>query len=51
MNIGYRTVAETLVKPYQTKNILLITQFKAFFNAKYFLLIQSHNTETFDLRG
>ncbi len=46
---GDLTVAETLVKPYQTKNILLITQFKAFFNAKDFLSIQSHDSEIFDL--
>jgi len=46
---GDLTVAETLVRPYQTRNLLLVSQFKDFFYADNFLSIQLHNAETFDL--
>lgn len=46
---GDITVAETLVKPYQTDNILLVANFKAFFYADDFLSIESHDADTFNL--
>jgi len=46
---GDISLAETLVKPYQTKNILLATHIKSFFLAEDFLLVKSHDLETFDL--
>lgn len=46
---GDITVAETLVKPYQTDNILLVANIKAFFYADDFLSIRSHDADTFNL--
>jgi predicted nucleic acid-binding protein len=46
---GDITVAETLVKPYQTDNILLVANIKAFFYAADFLSITSHDADTFNL--
>lgn len=46
---GDITVAETLVKPYQTDNILLVATFKEFFYADDFLSIKSHDSDTFNL--
>jgi predicted nucleic acid-binding protein len=50
--IGYTgdaAIAETLVKPYQTDNLVLAASFKAFFRTEDFLSIQPHDAETFDL--
>lgn len=50
--IGYTgdaAIAETLVKPYQTGNLALVANFKAFFSMEDFLSIQPHDAETFDL--
>ena len=46
---GDLTVAETLVKPYQTGNVLLVANFKAFFSADDFISVESHDADTFDL--
>ncbi len=46
---GDITVAETLVKPYQTNNTLLIAKIKSFFTADNFLILKSHDSDTFDL--
>ena len=46
---GDISVAETLVKPYQIKNTLLVANIKSFFFADNFLLIKSHDSDTFDL--
>lgn len=46
---GDITVAEILVKPYQTNNLLLVAKIKAFFATKDFISLQSHNADTFDL--
>jgi predicted nucleic acid-binding protein len=50
--IGYTgdaAIAETLVKPYQTGNLALVTSFKEFFSMENFLTIQPHDAATFDL--
>lgn len=46
---GDLTIAEALVKPYKSKNTLLIEGFKDFFYAEDFLTIKSHNSDIFDL--
>jgi predicted nucleic acid-binding protein len=46
---GDITVAETLVKPYQSDNILLVAKVKEFFYADNFLAIASHDASTFNL--
>ena len=46
---GDIAIAETLVRPYQTDNILLVANIKAFFYADDFLSIESLDSNTFDL--
>jgi len=46
---GDITVAETLVKPYQTGDIFIVASIKAFFATDDFLSVVSHNADTFDL--
>jgi predicted nucleic acid-binding protein len=46
---GDITVAETLVKPYQTDNALMVASIKAFFATDNFISIVSHDSAIFDL--
>jgi len=46
---GDAAIAETLVKPYQSGNLELVSGIKSFFRAEGFLSIQPHDGETFDL--
>jgi len=46
---GDVTIAELLVKPYQSGNLELVTRIKAFFSMENFLTISPHDAETFDL--
>ena len=46
---GDVTIAEILVKPYQSGNLKLVASIKAFFRMENFLTISPHDAETFDL--
>ncbi len=46
---GDVSIAEILVKPYQSGNLELVASIKAFFRMENFLSISSHDAETFDL--
>ncbi len=46
---GDVTIAEILVKPYQSVNLELVASIKAFFRMENFLTILPHDAETFDL--
>jgi len=46
---GDITIAETLVKPYQTDNINMVDNFKAFFTTPDLFSIESHDAGTFEL--
>ena len=46
---GDATIAEILVKPYQSGNLELVAKIKAFFRMEDFLSICPHDAETFDL--
>jgi predicted nucleic acid-binding protein len=46
---GEVTIAEILVKPYQSGNLELVASIKAFFIMENFLTISPHDAETFDL--
>lgn len=46
---GDAAIAETLVKPYRTGNLELVSAVKGFFSTEGFLSVQTHERETFDL--
>ncbi len=46
---GEAAIAEILVKPYQSGNLELVANIKAFFRMEDFLSICPHDAETFDL--
>lgn len=46
---GDAAIAEILVKPYQSGNLELVANIKAFFRIENFLSICPHDAETFDL--
>lgn len=46
---GDAAVTEVLVKPYQSDNLLLVAQFKAFFAVDDFITVKPHTTEAFHL--